>query len=118
MNDAVCFYHRRLTEQSLSGVLGKEWFATQQRERFADEIQLLRQRTLHLGKTQRVRRWPDLRQQLLVENFGRFTLHDYDEVIGELLIKGDVRCEWGRGRRPAGYEERRVPGNEDTLLWK
>jgi len=117
MNDAVCLYHRHLTEQSLRGVLGEEWFATQQQERFVEELQLLRQRTLHLGKTQRVRRWPDLRQQLLVEHFGRFTLHDYDEVIGELLIKGYVRCEWGRGRRHAEDEERRVPGNEDTLLF-
>jgi hypothetical protein len=118
MNDAVCLYHRRLTAQSLQGVLGEAWFVTQQQARFAEELQQLRQRTLHLGKTQRVRRWPDLRQQLLVENFGRFTLHDYDKVMDELLIKGDLRCEWGRGRRPAGQEDQRAPGNEDTLLWK
>ncbi len=115
MNDAVCGYRRRLYMQSHQGVLGEEWFATQEQERLAGEIQQLRQRTLQLGQSQRTRRWPDLRQQLLLANFGQFILDEYDEVIGTLLRQGQVRCEWRR--RPSEDEERRVPGNEDTLLW-
>ena len=116
MNDAVCLYHRRLALQSHRGLLGEEWFATQEQEHLAGEIQQLCQRTLQLGQIQRPRRWPDLRQQLLLANFGRFTLDEYDEVIGTLSRQGNVRFEWKR--RPAEDEERRVPGNEDTLLWK
>lgn len=116
MNDAVCLYHRRLALQSHQGLLGEEWFAAQQQERFAEELQQLRQHILLQGKAQRVRRWPDLRQQLLPAYFGQFTLNDYDKVIIALLEQGDVRCEWRRG--PAGDESQRVPGNEDTLLWR
>jgi hypothetical protein len=119
MNDAICAYRRRLQEQSLEGVLTEEWFAAQQRERFAGEIQHLRQRILHQGRTQRQRRWPDLRQQVLVANFGQFTLHEYDQVIQNLLQSGEVRCEWRQ--KPAGnpdHEDSRIPRNEDTLLWK
>ena len=116
MNDAVCLYHRRLAEQSYQGLLGEEWFAEQQRERFAEELRQLRQHLLRQGKAQRTRRWPDLRQQLLPIYFGQFTLHDYDEAICALLDQGDVRCEWKR--MPAGAERQRVPGNEDTLLWR
>jgi len=116
MNDAVCLYHRRLALQSHRGLLGEEWFAAQQQERFAEELQQLRQHILHQGKAQRVRRWPDLRQQLLPAYFGQFTLNDYDKVIIVLLEQGDVRCEWRR--RSVGEESQRVPGNEDTLLWR
>jgi hypothetical protein len=116
MNDAVCLYHRRLTEQSHQGLLGEEWFAEQRRERFAEELRQLRQHLLRQGKAQRTRRWPDLRQQLLPTYFGQFTLHDYDEAICTLLEQGDVRCEWRC--MSAGDEGKRVPGNEDTLLWR
>ena len=116
MNDALCAYRRRLYRQSRQGVLGEEWFATQEQERLAGEIQQLCQRTLQLGQIQRPRRWPDLRQQLLLANFGQFTLDEYDEVIGTLLRQGNVLCEWRR--KPLEDEERRIPGNEDTLLWK
>ncbi len=119
MNDAICAYRRRLQEQSLEGVLTEEWFAAQQRERFAGEIQQLHQRILHQGRTQRQRRWPDLRQQVLVANFGQFTLHDYDLVIQKMLQSGEVRCEWRQ--KPVenpDHEDSRIPGNEDTLLWK
>ena len=116
MNDALCVYRRRLYKQSRQGVLGEEWFATQEQEQLAGEIQQLRQRTLQIGQSQRPRRWPDLRQQLLLANFGQFTLDEYDEVIGSLLKQGNVRCEWRR--RPSEDEQKRVPGNEDTLLWK
>jgi hypothetical protein len=117
MNDAVCTYHRHLYAQSRQGVLAEDWFATQEHQRLAENIQQLRQRTLHLGQTQRSRHWPDLRQQLLLENFGQFTSSDYDQVICELLLTGKVRCEW-RQKAPSTNEEQRIPGNEDTLLWR
>ncbi len=119
MNDAVCVYRQRLHEQSLQGVLTEEWFAAQQREGLAEEMQQLYQRLLHLGHTQRQRRWPDLRQQVLVTNFGQFTLRDYDLVIQKLLQSGEVRCEWRQ--KPSEYSkpgDSHIPGNEDLLLWK
>src|SRR6266496_4307828 len=119
MNDAVCVYRRRLHEQSLQGVLTEEWFTAQQREHQAEELQQLYQRLMHLGRTQRQCRWPDLRQQVLVTNFGQFTLRDYDLVLQKLLQSGEVRCEWRQ--KPVespGHEESRIPGNEDLLLWK
>ena len=118
MNDALCIYHRRLYEQSLEGVLTEAWFSSQQRERLADETQKMYQRVLQQGRTQRQRRWPDLRQQTLLTNFGQFTLHDYDSVIQKLLQSGEVRCEWRQKpvENPQS-EEQRIPGNEDILLW-
>ena len=134
MNDAVCLYRRRLYEQSRRGVLAEEWFAAQQQERFTEELQQLYRRMLQQGRAQRVRRWPDLRQQLLNADFGRYTVYEYDEVMQQLLASGDVRCEWRawRGQAPpllytngitetggeAESEERPIPGNEDILLWK
>ena len=118
MNDAVCVYHRRLHEHSLEGVLTEAWFAAQQRERLANEMQQLYQRILQQGRAQRQRRWPDLRQQLLLANFGQFTLCDYDNQIQELLQSGEVRCEWRQ--KPAENpqsEKLPIPGNEDILLW-
>jgi hypothetical protein len=119
MNDAVCVYRRRLDEQSLRGVLTGEWFAAQQRERLEEDWRQLYQRLLHLGRTQRQRRWPDLRQQMLVANFGQFTLRDYDLAIQKLLQSGEVRCEWRHiaFENTKSSEEPRIPGNEDLLLW-
>ncbi|GAC1380240.1 MAG: hypothetical protein NVSMB33_06110 [Ktedonobacteraceae bacterium] len=116
MNDAVCAYHRRLAEQSFQGVLGAEWFAAQRQEHMDEEKHLLYLRTLQTGRAQRIRRWPDLRLQLLLANFGQFTLDDYDEVISKMLHNGDVRCEWRR--RAVEGEAWSMPGNDDTLLWK
>ena len=115
MNDAICLYQRRLAQQSHQGLLGAEWFAGQQRQRFAQELRQLFQHLLRQGKAQRTRRWPDLRQQLLLAYFGQYTLHDLDDAICTLLAQGDVRCEWRHS--PAGNESKQVPGNEDTLLW-
>jgi hypothetical protein len=118
MNDAVCVQRRRLYEQSLQGVLTEEWFAGQQRERQAEEMQQMYQRLLHLGRAQQQRRWPDLRRQILAANFGQFTLHDYDLMIQKLLRSGEVRCEWWQ--KPIenpGREDSRIPGNEDLLRW-
>jgi hypothetical protein len=118
MNDALCAYHRRLHEQSLEGVLTEAWFAAQQRERLEEETQQLYQRVLRQGRAQRPRRWPDLRQQMLLTNFGQFTLLDYDQVIQKLLQSGEARCEWRQKpvENPLS-EEQRIPGNEDILLW-
>ena len=118
MNDAVCLYRRRLYEQSHRGVLGEEWFATQQQERFEEEMQQLYSRALQQGRAQRVRRWPDLRQQLLNANFGRYTIHEYDEVMVQLLARGAVRCDWRRKPTVMEGEEQPVPGNDDTLTWQ
>jgi hypothetical protein len=118
MNDAVCLYRRRLYEQSSRGVLIEDWFARQQQERLDEQVQQLYSHTLQQGQSQRIRRWPDLRQQLLLANFGQFTLHDYDEVISKLLLNGEVRCEWRQRPASAGGVENRIPGNDDTLLWK
>ncbi|GHO93933.1 hypothetical protein KSF_039810 [Reticulibacter mediterranei] len=115
MNDAVCRNRRRVHEESHRGVLGEEWFTAQLRERTETARQQLYQRTLQLGRAQRLRRWPDLRQQLLLANFGLFTSDDYDAVLRQLLLNREVRCEWRRP--PTEGEEMRLPGNEDTLLW-
>jgi hypothetical protein len=115
MNDAVCRNRRRVHEESHRGVLGEEWFTAQLRERTEAARQQLYQRTLQLGRAQRLRRWPDLRQQLLLTNFGLFTSDDYDAVLRQLLLNREVRCEWRRP--PVEGEEMRLPGNEDTLLW-
>jgi hypothetical protein len=115
MNDAVCLYHRRILEQSHRGVLAEEWFLAQQQEHLAEERAQLYQRMLQQGKTQRIRRWPDLRQKLLMAQFGQHTLHEYDTIIQQLLGNGEVRCEWRC--RPAEDRTDRIPGNEDTLVW-
>jgi len=119
MNDAVCINGRRLDRQSHRGVLMEDWFEKQQQERHAEQFELLYERILQAGRTQRTRRWPELRQRLLLANFGQYTLNDYDDVIARLLSSGRVQCEW-RQRSPitTDTEERRIPGNEDTLLWK
>lgn len=119
MNDAICLYRRRLDEQSLRGVLMEDWFAMQQQQRLEERFQLLNERILHAGNTQRTRRWPELRQRLLLANFGQHTINDYDQAMNKLIASGKVRCEW-RQVSPVNSEmgERRIPGNEDTLLWK
>jgi hypothetical protein len=115
MNDAICHYHSRLEEESYRGVLGEEWFRTQQQSRYDQARQQLTQRILLQGRAQRTRRWPDLRQQLLLACFGQFCMQDYDISIQHLLSIGSVHCSW---RRISQIEERdRVPGNEDILTW-
>jgi hypothetical protein len=113
MNDAVCLYRRCAYEKSRRGVLGEEWFARQEQQRLSEERHQLYEQTLQQGRAQRIRRWPDLRQQLLLINFGQFTLQDYNATIQQLLLNKEVRCEW-RQRS----EEERIPGNDDTLLWR
>jgi hypothetical protein len=118
MNDALCYYHRRLQKQSLQGILTEAWFVAQQQERSAAEMRELHQRILQQGRAQRQRRWPDLRQQLLLSKFGQFTLQDYDSMIQKLLQSGEVRCEWRqKSLENPLLEKQRTPGNEDILLW-
>ncbi|HEY7417273.1 MAG TPA: hypothetical protein VH593_18965, partial [Ktedonobacteraceae bacterium] len=78
MNDAVCTYTRRVTETSWQGVLGEEWFANQHQERQQEARQRLEQQIIQQGRQQRIRRWPDLRQQLMLTLFGQFMRQDYD----------------------------------------
>ena len=115
MNDALCRYRRGVYDQSHRGVLAEEWFAAQQQTRRAEErVQLLdyiRQR----GKAQRTRRWPDLRQHILLEHFGQFLLHEYDEAIQTLIADHAVTCEWRH--KPVNPDEEPIPGNDDVLIW-
>ncbi len=115
MNDALCRYQRTIYEQRHHGVLSEEWFEAQYKERIEDERQQLQENLLQQGRAKRTRRWPDLRQQLLVANFGHFLLSDYDTQLQHLLRSGEVRCEWRR--TPIKDEPERLPGNDDTLLW-
>ncbi len=115
MNDALCHYQRTIYEQSHRGVLSEEWFEAQYKERVEDERQRLQENLLQQGRSKRTRRWPDLRQQLLIANFGHFLLSDYDIQLQHLLQSGEVRCEWRR--MPTEDEPERLPGNDDTLLW-
>lgn len=120
MNDAVCLRRRSLLTQSYRGILGADWFATQQQERDKGELLQLRQRILQLGRAQRTRRWPELRQQLLIATFGQFTVRNYDEVILSLIREGTVHCEWKRRPTENANGEANmpgVPGNDDTVLW-
>lgn len=114
MNDAVYLYNRRVYEQSQQGILGQEWFAAQRQRRQQEELAGLSQRILWQGQSQQARRWPDLRQSMLLANFGKFALHEYDAIMQQLLQNGEVRCEW----RQASATESGVPGQDDTLIWR
>ena len=120
MNDAICSYRRRLEEQSYQGLLNEAWFRERHHARLAAEVQALTERILRLGRTRTPRRWPELRQQLLLSSYGAALVSEYDEIIGKLLEAGEVRCEW-RQRGPqtpvVGQDERRIPGNDDVLIW-
>jgi hypothetical protein len=116
MNDALCLHRRCLYERSYRGVLEEEWFLAQQRERLERELQQLYRRTQQQGRARQIRRWPELRQHMLLASFGQFTTGDYDSIIYQLLLNKEVRCEWRRAL--AGGEGPRLPGNDDTLLWQ
>src|SRR5579883_1756990 len=117
INDAVCAYRRRVSAQSYQGVLGEEWFAQQERERLAAEQQELEQFVSAQGMAQRPRRWPELRQRLLLTRFGRWPLQEYDAVMCRLLQNGVARCEWRRKLTTDSTDEKPVPGDEDILFW-
>src|SRR5574340_316385 len=93
----------------------------QERERLAAEPQELEQLVSASGmarNTGRPRRWPELRQHLLLPHFGRWSLQEYDAIMCQLLKNGSVRCEWRRKTAPDGTNTERVPGDEDMLFWK
>jgi hypothetical protein len=115
LNDAVCQRARQLLAESHQGVLNEEWFASQRAEQDAALREALTRELLALGRAHRARRWPDLRQQLVLSHFGQHTLHDYDQIITSLLARGEVRCEWRK--RTQDENETPVPGNDDLLLW-
>jgi hypothetical protein len=114
MNDAYCGYQRRITLQSYRGVLGEEWFVQREQERQENELHALMQQIYQQGRTLRTRRWPDLRQQLMLSNFGEYTLQEYNRGLRQLIEQEEVTCIWHRAEKP---DERNVPGNEDTLRW-
>lgn len=118
MNDAVCAYQRRVSTQSYQGVLGEEWFVQQQRARLTVEQRELEQLVAAVGSAQCPRRWPELRQHLLLTHFGHWPLQEYDKVICHLLKSGTVRCEWRRKAATGETDVERVPGDEDMLMWK
>ena len=113
LNDAVCKRARQLLAESQQGVLNEEWFSIQRAEQATAQRTALTQEMLALGRTNRSRRWPDLRLQLLLSHFGQYTLAEYDQTIANLLERREVRCE---RRKPT--DETTIPGNEDVLLWK
>ncbi len=116
MNDAVSLYRRRVEEDSYRGVLGEEWFVEQQQARYQEALRQLGARIRQQVQAQRRVRWPDLRQHLLLAYFGQFPLRDYDASIQQLLLNREVYCAW-RSPAPASAEER-IPGNDDTLVWR
>lgn len=116
MNDAVCLYQRQLIERGRQGVLGETWFAEREQQRLALERAQLCQRISSQGKAQRVRRWPDLRQYFLLNNFGQFTVAEYDSIILELWSEGAVKIQWRRIQTEESNPH--APGIEDTLIWR
>jgi hypothetical protein len=114
MNDAVCRREHRLIAESHQGVLNEQWFIAQREEQETERLATLSREVLTLGRAQRARRWPDLRQHLLLSHFGQHTLQDYDGIISRLIEQGDVRCEW----RKRTAEASDPPGTDDLLLWK
>ncbi|HEU0000171.1 MAG TPA: hypothetical protein VFQ36_04695 [Ktedonobacteraceae bacterium] len=117
MNDVVRDYRRRIEQESRRGILNEGWFAAQQAERDMQALRQLSEDTLREGRARAPRRWSDLRQQLLLERFGQWTLHEYDEVMCRLIQEDEVRCAW-RQPEPADTSACRVPGNEDVLQWQ
>lgn len=116
MNDAVYYRQRRLQEQSWRGLLSEAWFFEQDRVRRQEQLQQLTQHMLQQGRAQRARRWPDLRQQLILQRFGRLPRQDYDACMRQLLLDGEVRCAWQQPLHDQPDE--RIPGNNDTLQWR
>lgn len=116
LNDAVCKRARQLLAESQRGVLNEEWFSSQRAAQVKAQSIALSRETLALGRTHRIRRWPDLRLQLLLSRFGQQTLEEYDQIITTMLERGEVRCEWRKSRPETSATH--IPGNEDLLLWK
>ncbi|GCE10856.1 hypothetical protein [Tengunoibacter tsumagoiensis] len=115
LNDALCRYQRERQKQSYEGVLGEEWFQAQAQSSLASQHNELAQRIHQQGQAQRIRRWPDLRLQLIQQHFGSFTLAEYDAILQELLLKQSIHCIWQK--KSSQPDKERIPGNNDTLMW-
>jgi hypothetical protein len=115
MNDAFCCYQRRTYQQSYRGVLSEEWFAQQQQHHQAEDLQHLSQQIQQQGTTLRSRRWPELRQQIILSDFGHFMRQEYDQCLIQLIDQQHVRCMW---RQAPSEPEKRIPDSGDTLIWQ
>jgi hypothetical protein len=121
MNDAVCLQRRRVEEESYRGLLGETWFAAQQQQRLTEEMRQLYQEILRRGRGGRIRRWPDLRLQLLLAHFGQFSVVEYNTTLLQLLRDRVVRCQWRQKREISEKKTslfETIPGNDDVLLWE
>jgi hypothetical protein len=116
MNDALCRYQRRTQRETYRGILSEEWFVQQEQERHTHALQQLTEYIQQQGTLTRSRRWPDLRQQCILNSFGKFTQDEYDACIRDLLTQQKVRCLWRQA--PKSEQEIRIPGNNDTLFWQ
>ncbi len=81
MNDALCGYRRRTYQASYRGVLSEEWFAQQEQQQQEKALQQLREHVQQQGTALRARRWPELRQQIVLSDFGHFTRQEYDDCL-------------------------------------
>ncbi|HTI13669.1 MAG TPA: hypothetical protein VL461_03735 [Dictyobacter sp.] len=113
MNDVLCRYQRQLYQHSYHGVLSEEWFAQQEEQRHTLALQQLTKQIKQQGEKQRARRWPDLRQQFVLKQFGKFTQQEYDMLIQQLLSNQEVHCIWQQKKDI----QVRIPDNYDTLQW-
>ncbi|GCF06762.1 hypothetical protein [Dictyobacter arantiisoli] len=118
MNDALCLYQRQTYQQSYSGVLGEEWFAHQAQQRLEEDLNQLPRHIQQQGIVSRIRRWPDLRQQLILKEFGHFTRQEYDQSIQQLIVQQEVRCTWRQTSTHTEAAGPRIPDNGDTLHWR
>jgi hypothetical protein len=114
MNDALCCYRRRTYRESYRGVLSEEWFAQQEQRHQAEDLQHLSQQIHQQGAALHSRRWPELRQQIIISDFGHFMRQEYDQCLQQLIEQQHVRCTW---RQAPSEPATRIPDTGDTLLW-
>lgn len=114
MNDALCCYQRQTYQQSYQGVLSEAWFVQQEHKHREEDLQQLNQQLQQQGKALRARRWPELRQQMILSDFGHFTRQEYDQSLQQLIDQQHVRCVW---RQAPKDQEKRTPDSGDTLIW-
>jgi hypothetical protein len=115
MNDAICDYRRRTYQQSYRGVLSEEWFVQQEQLQQEKDLQQLRQRIQQQGTALRARRWPELRQQIMLGDFGHFMRQEYDASLQQLIAQQHVHCVWRQMQN--NPENLIMPENDDILIW-
>ena len=114
MNDALCSYQRRTYQQSYRGVLGEEWFAQQEQKHREEDLLRLTHHIRQQGTSLRARRWPELRQQIMLSDFGHFMCQEYDQCLQQLIDQQHVRCTW---QRALVDQEKPLPDKGDLLIW-